>query len=96
MLDLFREKKAFLLFVKYRSRPVLTSLPQEICHDDKLLNRYLEIQDDVYLRSVRQSFFMIDYDNSRCRRLVNDTHHRYKSKLNFQSSPCPIPSSYVL
>jgi len=40
--DLFRRKETFL-FVKYVSRPVLTSLPQEICHYDKLLNRYLEL-----------------------------------------------------
>lgn len=39
--DLFRRKETFL-FVKYISGPVLTFLPQEICHYDKLLNRYLE------------------------------------------------------
>lgn len=70
--DPCRRKETFL-FVKYISRPVLTSLPQEICHYDKLLNHYLELQDYEYLKNVRQSFFMKDYDNTHCRRLQNDT-----------------------
>lgn len=40
--DVFMRKETFL-FAKYKSRPGLTSLPQEICHYDKLLNRYLEL-----------------------------------------------------